>query len=121
MNLGMPEMIFIFLMALMVFGPRRLPELARQFGKIMAEFKRASNEFKYQLESEIATVDLMESQAKQQEPPSILPPPEPPVPNTVTTEATTGHAFERPDDNGLQDRLEPEPMNADGLTKEPNA
>jgi TatA/E family protein of Tat protein translocase len=50
MNLGMPEMIFIFLMALVVFGPRKLPELGRQLGKALNEFKKASNEFKYQLE-----------------------------------------------------------------------
>ena len=64
MNLGMPEMIFIFLMALMVFGPRKLPELARSLGKAMAEFKRASNEFKYQLESEINAMDVQENQVK---------------------------------------------------------
>src|SRR3954467_8298302 len=57
MNLGMPEMIFIFLMALVVFGPRKLPELGRQLGKALNEFKKASNEFKYQLESEIKQLD----------------------------------------------------------------
>jgi len=52
MNLGMPEMIFIFLLALVIFGPRKLPELGRQLGKALAEFKKASNEFKNQLEVE---------------------------------------------------------------------
>ena len=46
-------MIFIFLMALILFGPKKLPEIGRQIGKFMAEFKRASNDFKYQLQSEI--------------------------------------------------------------------
>ena len=50
-------MIFIFLMALVVFGPRKLPELGRQLGKAINEFKKASNEFKYQLESEIKQLD----------------------------------------------------------------
>ena len=47
------EMIFIFLLALILFGPKKLPEIAREIGKFMAEFKRASNDFKYQLQSEI--------------------------------------------------------------------
>jgi sec-independent protein translocase protein TatB len=60
MNLGMPEMIFIFLLALILFGPKKLPEIGREIGKFMAEFKRASNDFKYQLQSEIekAGVDV---------------------------------------------------------------
>jgi sec-independent protein translocase protein TatB len=46
------EMIFIFLLALILFGPKKLPEMAREVGKFVAEFKRASNDFKYQLQSE---------------------------------------------------------------------
>jgi sec-independent protein translocase protein TatB len=53
MNLGMPEMIFIFLLALILFGPKKLPEIGREIGKFIAEFKRASNDFTYQLKSEI--------------------------------------------------------------------
>ncbi|HWR36850.1 MAG TPA: twin-arginine translocase TatA/TatE family subunit [Clostridia bacterium] len=63
MNLGMPEMIFIFLMALVIFGPRKLPELGRQLAKAMNEFKRASNEFRNQLETEI---DVLDQQQRQQ-------------------------------------------------------
>ena len=64
------EMIFLFVLALVVLGPKKLPELARQLGKFMNEFKRASNEFKYQIESEINNLELQEKRAKQQ----ILPP-----------------------------------------------
>ncbi len=46
-------MLFILLLALILFGPKRLPEIAREVGKFMAEFKRASNDFKYQLQAEI--------------------------------------------------------------------
>jgi len=58
MNLGFPEMIFIFLLALIIFGPKKLPEIGRQIGKAMNEFKRASNEFKAQIESEISNLDI---------------------------------------------------------------
>lgn len=73
MNLGMPEMIFIFLLALVVVGPKRLPELARQLGKVVAEFKRASNEFKNQLETEMMNIELDERAKKQAEAAKALP------------------------------------------------
>ncbi len=57
MNLGFSEMFFIFLLALILFGPKKLPEIGRQLGKALSEFKRASNEFKYQLESEMRQID----------------------------------------------------------------
>ena len=74
MNLGMPEMIFIFLLALVLFGPKKLPELGRQLGKALAEFKKASNEFKSQLEMEMMNIELEEQSRRQPEPlPKILP------------------------------------------------
>ena len=76
MNLGMPEMIFIFLLALVIMGPRKLPELGRQLGTFMAEFKRASNEFKHQLEAEMLNIEL-EERAKKQEDGKVLPAEEP--------------------------------------------
>jgi sec-independent protein translocase protein TatB len=82
MNLGMPELIFIFLLALVVVGPKKLPELARQLGKYMAEFKRASNEFRNQLEAEMMNIELEERAKKEKEAPRILPPePEPEEPS----------------------------------------
>jgi sec-independent protein translocase protein TatB len=64
MNLGMPEMIFIFLLALVIFGPKKLPELGRQLGKALGEFKKASNEFKNQLETEMMNIELEERAKK---------------------------------------------------------
>src|SRR5438128_2842471 len=61
MNLGFPEMIFIFLLALIIFGPKKLPEIGRQVGKILNEVKRASSDFKAQIESEISTLDVTET------------------------------------------------------------
>jgi TatA/E family protein of Tat protein translocase len=73
MNLGFPEMIFLFLMALIIFGPKKLPEIGRQIGRALNEFKRASNEFKAQIESEISQLDVETNRQ------SILPPADPPV------------------------------------------
>ena len=70
--MGFSETIFLFLLALLIFGPKRLPEIARQVGKAMNEFKRASNEFKAQLASEISQIELEEQR-------QILPPAEPPA------------------------------------------
>jgi TatA/E family protein of Tat protein translocase len=72
MNLGFPEMIFIFFLALIIFGPKRLPEIGRQIGKALNEFKRASNEFKSQIEAEISQIDVENKR-------EILPPSQPPV------------------------------------------
>ncbi|MGA7462682.1 MAG: twin-arginine translocase TatA/TatE family subunit [Candidatus Korobacteraceae bacterium] len=77
MNLGMPEMIFILLLALVIVGPKKLPEVARQLGKFLAEFKRASNEFKHQIEAEMLNIELQERAKKQPEGPQVLPPEEP--------------------------------------------
>jgi len=52
-SIGMPELIIIFVIALIIFGPRKLPELGRTLGKSLSEFRRASNELKSTLEEEI--------------------------------------------------------------------
>ena len=56
-NLGFSEMIFIFVVALLVFGPKKLPELGRQIGKGLSEFRRASSELRGNLEREIQNLD----------------------------------------------------------------
>ena len=52
-SIGMPELIIIFMIALIIFGPRKLPELGRSLGKSLGEFKRASNELRNTLDEEI--------------------------------------------------------------------
>ncbi|WP_433969142.1 Sec-independent protein translocase subunit TatA/TatB [Tunturiibacter gelidiferens] len=54
----------IFFLALLLFGPKKLPELARQLGKLMAEFRRASNEFRMQMEDELRVADQEEQRKK---------------------------------------------------------
>ena len=65
-RMNLSETIFLFFLALIIFGPKKLPEIARQIGKYMNEFRRASNEFKAQIEQEIAHLEV--------EKPSVLPP-----------------------------------------------
>jgi sec-independent protein translocase protein TatA len=52
-SIGMPELIIILMIALIIFGPRKLPELGRSLGKSLGEFKRASNELRNTLDEEI--------------------------------------------------------------------
>jgi len=59
-SIGMPELIIIFVIALIIFGPRKLPELGRSLGKSLSEFKRASNELRSTLEEEIRIEDQRE-------------------------------------------------------------
>jgi sec-independent protein translocase protein TatA len=55
--LGWPEMVFIFFLALLLFGPKKLPELARTAGKAMADFRRASNELKSTFDRELKNLE----------------------------------------------------------------
>ena len=66
-SIGMPELIIIFVIALIIFGPRKLPELGRSLGKSLAEFKRASNELRNTLEEEIRIEEQKEATAKYEE------------------------------------------------------
>ena len=56
-SLGFTEIAFILLLALLLFGPKRLPEIGRTIGKGMAEFRRASNDLRRTLEQEVALED----------------------------------------------------------------
>jgi Tat protein translocase TatB subunit len=60
MTFGFSEMFFIAALALLLFGPKRLPEMARTLGKFMAEFKKASNQFQGQFQEEMRKLELDE-------------------------------------------------------------
>jgi TatA/E family protein of Tat protein translocase len=97
-SIGMPELIIILVIALIIFGPRKLPELGRSLGRSIGEFKKASNELRNTLEEEIRIEEQRDNRAAiraEQDtamaaaapPPSATPPPvtpEPPADETVT-------------------------------------
>ena len=60
-TLGGPELFLILLIALIVFGPRKLPEIGKSMGKMMAEFRKASNEFRQTIESEVEAEKIREA------------------------------------------------------------
>ncbi len=72
-TLGGPEVILILVVALIVFGPRRLPEIGKSMGKMLAEFRKASNDFKRTIEDELEAEKSRESQ------PAQVPAPETPA------------------------------------------
>lgn len=79
MNFSFSEIAFLVVLGLILFGPKRLPEIARQMGKFMAEFRRASNEFQSQIHDEINKLELEEhAKAISEGTRSIMPPAEDP-------------------------------------------
>ena len=77
-SIGMPELIIILVLALIIFGPRKLPELGRSLGKSLGEFRRASNELRSTLEEEIR-VEEQKAPASQSGTPSEVPYTPPPI------------------------------------------
>ena len=65
-SIGMPELVIILVIALIIFGPRKLPELGRSLGKSLGEFKRASNELRNTLEEEVRVEEQREQKARMQ-------------------------------------------------------
>jgi sec-independent protein translocase protein TatB len=90
-RMSFSETIFLFLLALIIFGPKKLPEIARMVGKTLNEFRRASNEFKMQIEQEIAHLEVEKKELEReiQRKQAILPPSAPPE-NTASRSLSAG-------------------------------
>jgi sec-independent protein translocase protein TatA len=122
-TLGGPELFLIFVVALIVFGPRKLPEIGKSLGKMMGEFRRASNEFRSTIENEVEAEKIRESMRI--EPPRIDPVapaaapvvtdyPDPgapesaptsepaPAPEAPTTESVPETVSQKPDDTPIE-------------------
>jgi sec-independent protein translocase protein TatB len=90
-NLGMADSLILMVMALVVFGPRRLPQIGRQIGKLMYEFRKASNDFKFQMEEELRNAEEADRRKKEEEERQRALAAAPPPPQI---EATTSAAIE---------------------------
>ena len=88
--MSLPDTIFIFGLALVIFGPRKLPEIGRQLGKLLYEFRRASNEFKMQIDEELRAAEQADRQ--KQLAASVPPAPSTPVPDTPVTDTPAPEA-----------------------------
>jgi sec-independent protein translocase protein TatB len=65
-SLGMADTLILMVLALVVFGPRRLPQIGRQIGKLMYEFRKASNDFKFQMEEELRLSEEADRRKKEE-------------------------------------------------------
>ena len=89
-SLGMPELIFILVLALLIFGPKRLPQVGRTLGRGLREFRQATNELKRTVETEISAVDVEPLRPT----PAPLPQPRPETETETETEAEAETADE---------------------------
>jgi TatA/E family protein of Tat protein translocase len=78
-NLGMPEIMMIMFLALLLFGPKKLPEIGKQVGKALGEFKRASNDLKRSIEDEMEKANISADLKGLTDPPKEDPKPAAPV------------------------------------------
>jgi TatA/E family protein of Tat protein translocase len=117
--LGVPELIFILILALLIFGPKRLPEIGRTLGRGMAEFRKASNELKRSINTELA-LDEAATPAPaapawpaRAEPPALTTARTPPAvvsPQVPVETQETLETPETPEDTGVEPPADTEPL-----------
>ncbi|WP_420237257.1 Sec-independent protein translocase subunit TatA/TatB [Telmatobacter bradus] len=88
-NIGMADSLILMIMALVVFGPRKLPQLGRQVGKLMYEFRKASNEFKFQMEEELRAAEDADRKRQQEAQQPVLSAPAAPEAATMLETPST--------------------------------
>ena len=92
--MSLSDSVFIFVLALIIFGPKKLPEIAKQLGRLVGEFRRASNEFKFQIEEELRQSERADHPKSSPAEPAIQPPselsPSEELTDTPLTAATSG-------------------------------
>jgi sec-independent protein translocase protein TatB len=71
-TISMVDSVILMVMALVVFGPRRLPQIGRQIGKLMYEFRKASNDFKFQMEEELRQAEEADRRKKEEDRQRVL-------------------------------------------------
>lgn len=113
-SLGVPELLLIFAVILIVFGPRRIPEIGRTLGKALGEFRRATDDLKNTIDREVRMEELKKitpsimapvDTVSRTEPQTFEPTPAPPAPETPTGDLAeavfpSGRDSEPPRDNG---------------------
>lgn len=97
---GMPELLIILALALIVFGPQKLPEMARTIGRAMANFKRAADDFKQMVEEEARAEEEKQAQEKEEQLNQAhgeqqAPPPAEPVPHEAEAEKDASETGEQ--------------------------
>jgi TatA/E family protein of Tat protein translocase len=121
MNFGISgEMIFLFLLVLVLFGPKKMPEIARQIARMLNEFRRASNEFRSQIESEVSSLDMGGKNGAGRPTQQILPPLQAPLGSLANRIFNPPTAEKREVDNAatVETGLAPSPEHAPVLEVE---
>lgn len=120
-NLGLPEIAFIFILALLIFGPKKLPEIGRTVGKGVAEFRKATNELKRTINTELALEESptppqlrarrleMETPVEPVEAPMAAPPMTEPRSAAMDTAAATVPEAPPPQDVAAVEPSDPQP------------
>ncbi len=99
-SLGLPEIIFIMVIALLIFGPKRLPEIGRTLGKGMAEFRKATNDLKNTISTELSIEEEQPARPRRVDMASVVPSLAPPAPRPLPAETV---AQDAQDTRGVQD------------------
>lgn len=92
-SLGIPELLFILVLALLIFGPRKLPEIGRTMGKALGEFRRATSDLKRTLDTELSAEELNRTQPVHADS----------VPSTRATESSTAETDESSESGSIED------------------